>query len=707
MSSVYLHCSGYALGRFTQLACLALLFLVVTPCRSQAADPAHGTAAGGPSVDSSESLLKQHYDAAQHLQEAGDLEQAARQYRVFIADAVGEIAIGRARLGEYDKAATHFDEALALAPNSPVLLIEYAQAALAAGQLSHAELLTQKVIKNYPANSNAVTKAHLVLGRTLLKMNKDKEARRELEAAVANDPSFENGYALAVACLDMEDGDCARKLFSEIETAMGDTAQLHLQFGLAYGNSDFQQLAVAEFKRAIAEDPSLPAAHYCLAAAYLSSADASNLADATEELHKELQISPDDFLTYAALGRIAYLQNQYADAERYLKRAIALNPRNPDAYLYLGQTYVAMNRPADAEAALKDCIRWTTDVSRNRYQVQKAHYLLGRLLVKSGDHIAAQTEMKAAEELLHANFVRDNSRLSGMMNSAGMSSADSSVAYVDSSEHSQSKPDAELDRKLNAFEKQLSDPVADSYNNLGAIAAQHGDYTAALTYFGQAAAWNSQLEGLDFNWGRAAYAASNFDAAGPPLTRYLGAHPGDTSVRSALAISLFAQGKYDMVLKTLEPIRPDSGSAPQIGYVYAQSLVMTGQRAAGIARLVELEKSQPELEDVHRSLGEDWSASKADRQSAARELTTAIRLTPGDAQAHYDLGRLMLESGDPKTAVPELEKAVSLSPYDTRMHEELLSAYKQEERMADVERETRRFEGLAGEKALEPTPSPQ
>ena len=41
------------------------------------------------------------------------------------------------------------------------------------------------------------------LGRTLLKLNRNQEARKELEAAVALDPTFPNGYDLAVACLDL------------------------------------------------------------------------------------------------------------------------------------------------------------------------------------------------------------------------------------------------------------------------------------------------------------------------------------------------------------------------------------------------------------------------------------------------------------------------------------------------------------------------
>ena len=56
----------------------------------------------------------------------------------------------------------------------------------------------------------------------------------------------------------------------------------------------------------------------------------------------------------------------------------------------------------------------------------------------------------------------------------------------------------------------------------------------AVTYFERAAAWNPSLEGLDYNWGRAAFAGSQFAEAVMPLSRYVKAHPDDTGGRSVL-----------------------------------------------------------------------------------------------------------------------------------------------------------------------------
>jgi tetratricopeptide (TPR) repeat protein len=154
------------------------------------------------------------------------------------------------------------------------------------------------------------------------------------------------------------------------------------------------------------------------------------------------------------------------------------------------------------------------------------------------------------------------------------------------------------------MKEQIRFPVADSYNNLGAIAATNNIYSDAVTYFKQAAVWNPSLDGLDFNWGRAAFAGSQFADAILPLSRYVKAHLEDTGARSVLAISQFMTGNYLGCIEALEPAIGTADLAPQAEYVYAESMIKTGRIAAGIERLRALEKLHPEISDVHRALGE-------------------------------------------------------------------------------------------------------
>src|ERR1700761_1226835 len=380
-----------------------------------------------------ERTLQKIFDQAQEFQRVGKLSEAAGQYRAFLAEALGELAAGYAVVPDYVRSAPLFDEALSLEPSS-TLLLDYARTALTMGDIAHAKTLAAEFIRRYPANRQRLAEAHQLLGRALLKLNQDREARKELETALALDPTFANGYDLAVACLDLDDEKCAAQVFSEMERSFGDTAEIHLAFGRAYGDSDFQPRAIPEFRKAIEENPHLRGAHYLLAAVLLSSgSEQSPLESAEAELKKELAISPRDAMTYAALGKIEVTRTNYAEAETYLKKAISFDPQNPDAYLYLGQMYFDTNRFDDAETALRKSITLTTDISRNRYQVQKAHYLLGRILMKKGQTDAAHAEMAIERELANKTLAQDKSKLEGLMDTPGAQDVQASATEASTS----------------------------------------------------------------------------------------------------------------------------------------------------------------------------------------------------------------------------------------------------------------------------------
>jgi len=157
--------------------------------------------------------------------------------------------------------------------------------------------------------------------------------------------------------------------------------------------------------------------------------------------------------------------------------------------------------------------------------------------------------------------------------------------------------------------EQIRLPVADSYNNLGAIAATNNDYASAVKFFERAAEWNPTLDGLDYNWGRAAFAGSQFAEAIPPLSRYVSSHPEDLGGRAVLGISEFMAGNYRGCIEALQPAIGKPGVAPQAEYVYAESLVRTDQVASGIERLRAIEKSHPEILDVHQALADAYTAA--------------------------------------------------------------------------------------------------
>ena len=617
-----------------------------------------------------QSELQQHYDAAERYQASQNFEHAAVEYRAFIADALGELAMARGQAGDYDSAADSFDEALRLVPDAPAMRIEYAQMALQSGKLEHAKLLAMSVIGEHPGDRAVEADAHVILGRVLMKIDKVAEAKQQMEDAVALDPTFDNGYELAVADLNGGDGDGAAKIFSEMLVSFGSTAVIHMRFGQAYLNSDFQAKAVTEFQEAIAKDARLPGSHYSLAAAYLATGGSRKLPEAEAELRKEIALSPKDAAAYAALGHLLLGQEHDAateeQAEKYLRRATELDPESPDGFLYLGQLYAQLRRPTEGEAALRQSIALTRDVSRNGYQVQKAHYLLGRLLIEAGQTEEGEKEIATSKALMHQDLTRDKSRLSDYLAeqlSAQTGGASMTIATEEK------RVDGTLVSDAVALEKQLGPAIADSYNNLGAIEGSEGNSKAAVQSFEKAAEWNPSLPGLDYNWGRAAFTAGNFAEAVGPLGRYLLAHPDDDGARAVLGLSQYIAKQYAGARKTLEPLDAKGGEAPQLQLAYAVALMQTGDTDGALARLLALEKTNPDAADVHRALGEAYATEK--RAEAREELSTAIRLNPADVEAIVALARLQVAQGDAEGALQSLETAVQLQPHDAALAQEL------------------------------------
>lgn len=590
------------------------------------------------------SELQQRYDSAQRAQSLGEFSQATHDYQSFVAGTLLRIAEGQAQTGDYPAAAKLFEEALAATSDADgSLRLSYAETALVARDLPKARSLAQAVLIDNPKSSGA----RLVLGEALLQTDENDEARKQLEAAVALEPNYKNGLALATAYLAVSNTKDATRLFSEMASSFGDKAMIHLDFGRALAEAGYPELAIGEFNRAIVKDPTLPEAHYCLGASYLLSEGEEGFAKATKEFRRELALHPDDYFSLSQLGYIALTEHRLPEAEAALKRASALDPRNPDNPLLMGQVYLQLNEPTQAERSLRQAIALTTDLSRNHYQVQRAHYLLGRLLLQTGRTEEGKQEMQASADLLKQNLARDQVRLEGGSNNAAASATPPKFQSL-----GPSSIDLKTKQQVDAFTLRVAPALADSYNNLGAIAAGGNEFAIASHYFEKAAKWNPSLDGLDYNWGRAAFSAEFYAQAVPPLSRYLAAHPQEAGPRRVLGISLFKIKDYAGTVQTLRPIEQELGSTPQLDYMYAQSLVLTGDYDRGVGRLQRMSIADPSIAEVHRALGEAY-ASHGDYQQAKAELSTALHLNAADSEANDQLALVLtqLEKKSP-TAQP-------------------------------------------------------
>jgi Flp pilus assembly protein TadD len=262
--------------------------------------------------------------------------------------------------------------------------------------------------------------------------------------------------------------------------------------------------------------------------------------------------------------------------------------------------------------------------------------------------------------------------------------------------------------KVKQFEQQVGGAIADSFNNLGAISAQSEDYVSASAYFKQAAEWNPTMEGLDYNWGRAAFGAKDYRQAVTCLSRYMQAYPDDARPRVPLGMSQFLLSDYSGAIHTLSPLGAQLETVPLLAYAYADSLVKTGDLDEGVDRLERLEQADPSLAAAPIALGEAF-ASQKQYQKAEVQLQTALRIDPANKNAKYDLaltlislgqkdeleslinelavsgtsksavyyhlGKLQLDRGDTAGAIASLEAAARLAPEDDAVRQELTEAH--------------------------------
>jgi tetratricopeptide (TPR) repeat protein len=729
-----------------RLSALFLCALLSFPALAQAPKPS----TAGKSAQKQEEAFQKHFDAARTYQVGGDQEHAATEYKAFLAEALRRIATLRAHLGKYDDAEKLLTAGLSLAPEDPELLLDFAALRLDQDKLAEAKTEAEKALQADPKNA----RAQYLLGNVLFQQGDYKGAREHLEAAVVGAPNFETGYLLGITYLKMNDQTRADLLFNEMVSGLGDTAKIHVYLGRAYRDAGFVERAVEELKKAVARDTTAPQVHYFLGLAYLGRDGDSGFPEAVPEFRAELKNNPNDYRTHYLLGYILLKQHNLEEAESELKRAAALDPRNPDPLLYLGQLYSDTDRQKEAEESLRQAIALTDDAARNDYQINRAHYLLGRILLQSGRKDEGQQELLKSEELRKQAMQVARKRNAGDAPNLGAEEQPGRQKPARTSSPEEAKT-------VEAYVAQLTPEIADSYNNLGVIAAASKDFKTAFEYFRQAGEWQPSLETLDRNLGMAAFYANQFDQAVEPLRRHLKAQPDDTRARAALALSLFALQKYGPVRETLTPIQAEVNADPGLSYAYAVSLVKTGEYTQGIDRLKALEKANPNNADVHSLLGQayadqsEWGAAldeykkalaldpkqarthflaglayirQGSPADAAQEMRAALQLDPSDvaskyhlafaliqmekkdealpllrevlqqdpkhADAYYQLGKLQLERGDTKEAISNLEAGTKFNPDGDYIHYQLALAYRRDSRTEDAEREMKVYQAL-------------
>jgi tetratricopeptide (TPR) repeat protein len=542
-----------------------------------------------------------HYTTAKTLLAKGEEGQASAEFQTFLIEVLHQLATAAAEAGNFAKASPWFEEALILTPKDADLRMEYARTAFQGVRLPEARRLAEEAVRLEPDNPQT----RLLLGQVLYQLHDLVAARSQLETVFAKNPDFGTGYLLGKTDLLLHEDKAARALFDTMLRQWGDTPINHIFLGRAYSQSGYKVEAAAEFQQALTMDPHVRGAHYQLGLSYLRDDEAAEYDQAIPQFRAELDLDPNDFPSHSMLGSIAVKQSRWSDAEKELLRATALNPNDVPSLLALADTYLATNRPEDAGSTLRKVVALAG--ARTDQDIARAHYLLGRLLLRQSGHLdEAKQEFALVADMQKASgsVLTADSRAAG---SGSVLREEQAVQPVQPAATQPASAQPPKDESVPVLSQvgQAADrfrsTIADAYNNLGAIAGNAHDFPSAANYFRRARQWDASLPGLEHNLGMAFFYTARYREAAPLLRTYIETNPADRGGRAALAFSQFNNEDFSAVVETVRPIQDSLDKTPKLAFVYAASLARTGA-AGGIDRLQALEAANPSAADIHHEL---------------------------------------------------------------------------------------------------------
>ena len=203
-------------------------------------------------------------------------------------------------------------------------------------------------------------------------------------------------------------------------------ANYAIQQAARYLQSDNQDAALKEFKKALAFDSENYTAHQYIGNIYLSQGKTK---EAIKEFKENVRLQPLSVNSLVDLGN-AYIQDKnYTEAEKSLKKAARMDPLNPVADYTLGHLYLNTDRLNEAEAEFKKAQK----VSPRDGNV---YYSLGMLYNKQGKYEDAAKNLEKSLAL-KKDFPSANYELGVAYNGMGETEkAQAQLSLLNSSDYS-------------------------------------------------------------------------------------------------------------------------------------------------------------------------------------------------------------------------------------------------------------------------------
>ncbi|HWN08661.1 MAG TPA: tetratricopeptide repeat protein [Pyrinomonadaceae bacterium] len=616
---------------------------------------------------SPQDTIRQHYQSAEAARQAGNLEAAESEYAAILGEGYQRLGRLYSARSDYQLAVTVLEVAQKYRPNSPEVLVDLGIAYFSAKQYERALVPASKALAIAPDNAGA----RQMLGKTYFMLGDLGRSIHELETAAKLAPDdIDVAYTLGIAYLRNRQPAAAQQLYYSLIRRFGEKPQLHVIIGRAYRQSGLLLEAAEEFKKAIALDSRFPRAHYYLGITYLLDEGQSKISEALEQFKIEVAANPDEFFANYYLGVVYNFQRQWDLAVTSLQKASTIQPHNPDPYFQLGQAYQELNNHQQAIEVLRKAIALNPDLAHNKSQVTTAHHRLAQSLLKTGQTEAGQRELQIAADLKAQAFKLEQQTHAGEPGMGKNRTPDAGKELLELASGNHVSPSAiELDesakRELQRTEAYFKKVIGTAHNNVGLLRGERLDFPAAAEQFSQAAKWDPQQEGLDYNLGLAYYKSESYKQAAPPLENELKLHPGNRRAAMLLGLTLFRLGNYARSAELLNGVIDPQSTDINIYYALASALIKLRKAEAADRVIGQITRIKADAPQLHLLLAEEYEASGA-RAKALAKLSEVAASNSNALLVHYNAGLLYLKLGKRDEALREFVRELTLNPNDTQ-----------------------------------------
>jgi tetratricopeptide (TPR) repeat protein len=334
------------------------------------------------------------FSRAVALQQSGELEEAAREYRQFLAahpanvEARSNLGVVLMHLGRYEEAIAEYQTALTAAPSNPTIRLNLGLAFYKSARLEDAADAFRAVLTATPDNLQArylAADCQLRLGRPA-----DVIALLEaLETSRTDDPVL--AYLLGMAFLADKQSERGQLLIDRI-LRHGDSAQARVMMGTAKRAAGDMNGAVEDLKRAVELDPDLPGVHGLYGQALLTTGSPD---PARREFEAELSRNPLDFEANLQLGVLLKEEQDYVGALRHLTRAVGVRPGDVATRYQIAVIALARQEVGAATAMLEAIVKDAPSFVEAHVALATAYYRQRRRA--DGDRQRAIVERLNAE----------------------------------------------------------------------------------------------------------------------------------------------------------------------------------------------------------------------------------------------------------------------------------------------------------------------